>query len=121
MNPLALKLDERSTRKEELNAARMISRYKIYNYRKRLVIILCKHKGWSFNKHGRCCHTCGEFMIDFGGQYNPDYIDEDEMAHHNLRVKIDREWRAKLDYLKRRNQYLESRIEEVIRVSAGGG
>lgn len=26
----------------------------------------CVHEGWSFNEHGRRCHKCGEFLVDFG-------------------------------------------------------
>jgi hypothetical protein len=26
----------------------------------------CKHEGWTFKKHGRCCPKCGTFMVDWG-------------------------------------------------------
>jgi len=26
----------------------------------------CAHVGWDFKKHGRCCGTCGAFVVDFG-------------------------------------------------------
>lgn len=26
----------------------------------------CTHPGYKFEKHGRCCHKCGEFITDFG-------------------------------------------------------
>ena len=26
----------------------------------------CKHKGYTFKKHGRCCHSCGKMLTDFG-------------------------------------------------------
>jgi hypothetical protein len=26
----------------------------------------CRHEGWSFEKHGRCCFECGTFVVDFG-------------------------------------------------------
>ncbi len=26
----------------------------------------CKHEDYSFEKHGRCCWTCGIFMVDWG-------------------------------------------------------
>lgn len=26
----------------------------------------CDHKGYSFEKHGRCCFKCGVFMVDWG-------------------------------------------------------
>lgn len=26
----------------------------------------CAHVDWNFQKHGRCCHKCGAFMVDFG-------------------------------------------------------
>lgn len=26
----------------------------------------CTHSGWNFAEHGRCCWTCGTFMVDFG-------------------------------------------------------
>lgn len=26
----------------------------------------CTHSDWNFAEHGRCCWTCGTFMIDFG-------------------------------------------------------
>lgn len=28
--------------------------------------LVCEHEGWTFKKHGRCCHQCGKFLIDFG-------------------------------------------------------
>ena len=27
---------------------------------------VCQHEGWSFKTHGRVCHQCGTFMVDFG-------------------------------------------------------
>lgn len=27
---------------------------------------ICKHKGWEWEKHGRCCFNCGTYVIDFG-------------------------------------------------------
>lgn len=27
---------------------------------------ICQHKGWNWNKHGRCCFNCGEAVVDFG-------------------------------------------------------
>lgn len=26
----------------------------------------CAHEGYSFDEHGRCCPTCGKFLVDFG-------------------------------------------------------
>lgn len=26
----------------------------------------CKHKGYNFKQHGRCCYDCGMFLTDFG-------------------------------------------------------
>lgn len=26
----------------------------------------CRHVGWEFSKHGRCCFACGAFVLDFG-------------------------------------------------------
>ena len=26
----------------------------------------CKHEGWSFDKHGRCCPRCNAFVFDPG-------------------------------------------------------
>jgi hypothetical protein len=26
----------------------------------------CRHIGWDFRKHGRCCFACGAFVVDFG-------------------------------------------------------
>lgn len=28
--------------------------------------VSCGHKGYSFEKHGRCCGHCGKFLTDFG-------------------------------------------------------
>ncbi len=29
-------------------------------------LLCCEHKGYSFTQHGRCCPTCGDFLVDFG-------------------------------------------------------
>ena len=26
----------------------------------------CKHAGWTFAKHGRCCPKCNAFVVDWG-------------------------------------------------------
>ena len=27
---------------------------------------VCDHPGYSFDKHGRCCPTCNDLIVDFG-------------------------------------------------------
>lgn len=27
---------------------------------------VCTHDGWNWKQHGRCCFTCGAFVVDFG-------------------------------------------------------
>ena len=40
--------------------------YKAEQAAKRALQETCLHKDWNFEKHGRCCHTCGAFVVDFG-------------------------------------------------------
>lgn len=34
--------------------------------KKREAAKTCKHEGWTFEKHGRCCPHCATFLVDFG-------------------------------------------------------
>lgn len=33
---------------------------------RRAMLRPCTHEGYSFKQHGRCCHQCGAFMVDWG-------------------------------------------------------
>lgn len=39
---------------------------RIQTYTTSTTTAACQHEGWTFKTHGRCCHKCGKFLVDFG-------------------------------------------------------
>ena len=46
---------------------------------------------------------------DFGGKYNTDYISPEQ----EFRLQNDREWKAKVDYQKKRVQFFQAVLESI--------
>ena len=66
MGSLAIALGENANRVDVIRLARTMSRLKVYDHRRRVAIMRCTHRDWTFKTQGRCCFGCGAWMVDFG-------------------------------------------------------